>query len=257
MEDIFTQLDREGFAVLPGFFSADLCARLVDRVEALYAAEGDQAGAEFRAEPGTQRLANVVDKGEIFREVFANQQILAMVGHILQPRFKLSSLNARSANPNDGQGHQPLHVDQGLLPDAQGPVVANVVWMLDDFTPENGAMRAVPRTHRSGKRPQEALADAAAPHPDQVLVTGQAGTVCVMNAHLWHGGTANRTDKARRALHSFYCRYDVAQQQYQKRLLQAETQAAMPASLRELLALDDPLNDELCSRITSQSGFLK
>ena len=110
------------------------------------------AGSEFRAEPGTRRLANLVDKGEIFREVFANDEILRYIGHMLRPRFKLSSLNARSANPHE-HGHQPLHVDQGLLPDAGGAVVANVVWMLDDFTPENGAMRAVPRTHLSGQRP--------------------------------------------------------------------------------------------------------
>jgi hypothetical protein len=31
----------------------------------------------------------------------------------------------------------------------------------------------------------------------------------------------------------------------------------MPPPLRDLLALDDPLNDELCSRVTNQSGFLK
>jgi hypothetical protein len=246
---VYDQLDREGFIVLEGFFSDSLRHRLIDRLEELYAEEGDAAGSEFRPEPGTRRLANLVDKGDIFREVFANEEILGYIGHILRLRFKLSSLNARSANP-DQQGHQPLHVDQGLLPDGTGPVVANVVWMLDDFTPENGAMRAVPRTHLSGARPPES-------HPDEVLVTGSAGTVCVMNAHLWHGGTANRTDRPRRAIHSFYCRFDVAQQQYQKRLLRPEVQASMPALLRALLALDDSLNDELCSRVTNQSGFLK
>ena len=250
------QLEREGFLVIPGFFSASLCRNLIDRVEELYAQEGERAGSEFRGEPGTRRLANLADKGEIFRDVFANAEILGYISHLLRPRFKLSSLNARSAEPHE-QGHQPLHVDQGLLPDAGGAVVANVVWMLDDFTPENGAMRAVPRTHLSGRRPQEVLADPNAPHQDEVLVTGKAGTVCVMNAHLWHGGTANRTTAPRRAIHSFYCRFDVAQQQYQKRLLRPETQAAMPAPLRALLALEDPLNDELCAQVTSQSGFLK
>ncbi len=250
------RLQREGFLAIPGFFSDSLRRSLIERVEELYAQEGERAGSEFRGEPGTRRLANLADKGEIFRDVFANAEILGYIGHLLRPRFKLSSLNARSAEPHE-HGHQPLHVDQGLLPDAGGAVVANVVWMLDDFTPDNGAMRAVPRTHLSGRRPQEALADPNAAHPDEVLVTGRAGTVCVMNAHLWHGGTANRTTAPRRAIHSFYCRFDVAQQQYQKRLLRPETQAAMPAPLRALLALDDPLNDELCAQVTSQSGFLK
>lgn len=256
MSALFEQLDRCGYLVLENFFPDSLRHALIDRVEGLYASEGEAAGSEFRGEPGTRRLANLAAKGEVFRAVFANPDILTFIGHILKPRFKLSSLNARSANPHE-QGHQPLHVDQGLLPDEGGAVVANVVWMLDDFTPENGAMRAVPSSHTSGQRPQEVLRDPNAPHPDEVLVTGRAGTVCVMNAHLWHGGTANRTSRPRRAIHSFYCRFDVPQQQYQKRLIPPDVQAAMTPDLRSLLALDDPLNDDLCSRITSQSGFLK
>ena len=253
---MFDQLDREGFLVLEDFFPDTLRQDLINRVETLYRLEGEAAGSEFRAEPGVRRLANLVDKGEIFREVFANAEVLRYIGHLLRPRFKLSSLNARSANPHE-HGHQPLHVDQGLLPDAGGAVVANVVWMLDDFTRENGAMRVVPRTHLSGRRPQEALTDANAAHPDEILVTGRAGTICIVNAHLWHGGTANRTDRPRRAIHSFYCRSDVAQQQYQKRLLSQPVQAALPEPLRALLALDDRLNNDLCAKVTSQSGFLK
>jgi ectoine hydroxylase-related dioxygenase (phytanoyl-CoA dioxygenase family) len=78
-----------------------------------------------------------------------------------------------------------------------------------------------------------------------------------MNAHLWHGGTANRTDRPRLAMHSFYCRRDLPQQQYQKKLLRPETQLRLSPELRHLLALDDPLNDELSSRFSGRSGFMK
>ena len=37
-----------------------------ERVEALWAEEGDAAGSEFLLEPGTRRLANLVDKGDVF-----------------------------------------------------------------------------------------------------------------------------------------------------------------------------------------------
>ena len=40
-----------------------------------------------------------------------------------------------------------------------------------------------------------------------------------MNAHLWHGGTANHSSAPRLAMHAFYCRDDKPQQQYQKQLL--------------------------------------
>jgi ectoine hydroxylase-related dioxygenase (phytanoyl-CoA dioxygenase family) len=226
------------------------------RSEELFESEGDQAGSEFRPEPQTRRLANLIDKGDIFGEAVAMPEILACIEHVLGPEYKLGSLNVRSANPNS-DWVQPLHCDMGLVADERGYSVCNTIWMLDDFTPENGATRCVPGSHRWAKLPQQTLPDPSAPHPDEVLVTGQAGTVVVMNAHLWHGGTANRTAKPRRAMHGFYCRRDKPQQQYQKRLLRPETQQRLGPELRKLLALDDPLNDQLSATGSNQSGFLK
>jgi ectoine hydroxylase-related dioxygenase (phytanoyl-CoA dioxygenase family) len=37
-------------------------------------------------------------------------------------------------------------------------------------------------------------------------VTGPAGSCFVYNAHLWHGGTQNCTNKLRRAQHAFFSR---------------------------------------------------
>ncbi len=226
------------------------------RVEELFAIEGPTAGSEFRQEAGTRRLANLVDKGEFFREIVAMPRILEQIQAVIGPNFKLSSLNARSANPHS-ESDQPLHADMGGIPDEQGYWVCNTIWLLDDFTPENGATRVVPGTHLLKMLPQQVLPDIFAPHPNQELVLGKAGTVVVMNAHAWHGGTANRTGAPRRALHGFYCRRDKPQQQYQKQLLRPETQRDLTPALRKVLALDDPLNDELSSKTTRQSGFLK
>jgi len=58
-------------------------------------------------------------------------------------------------------------------------------------------------------------------------------------------------------MHSFYCRRDQPQQQYQRRLLRPETQARLTPDLRWLLALDDPLNDRLSAQASGKSGFMK
>ncbi len=250
------QLDERGWVVLENFMDRALLAELRARIEELFAAEGERAGAEFKQEPETRRLANVVDKGEIFRRVIVTPEVLEYVGHVLGPELKLSSLNVRSANPHS-EWIQPLHTDSGAVADERGYWVCNTVWLLDDFTPHNGALRMVPGSHRWGKLPQQALADPAAPHPQQVLLTAPAASVAVMNSHLWHGATANRTGAHRRALHAFYTRRDKPQQQYQKRLLGEETQRALTSRQRWILALDDPLNDELCAEGAGRSGFLK
>lgn len=249
-------LDRAGYAVFPDFMGADLLNELRSRTEELFETEGENAGSEFRQEPHSRRLANLVAKGKVFQTIAALPEILEYVSAVVGPRLKLSSLNARSANPNSWS-RQPLHIDMGLLPDERGYSVCNTVWMLDPFTPKNGALRVIPGSHRWGKRPQDELSNLEAPHPQEVLVTGKAGTVVVMNAHLWHGGTENSTSAPRTAVHGFYCRWDIPQQQYQKALIPPEVQARFPPKLRAVLALDDRRNDEISSATTKQSGFLK
>jgi ectoine hydroxylase-related dioxygenase (phytanoyl-CoA dioxygenase family) len=225
-------------------------------VEHLWEVEGENAGSEFRKEPGARRLANLVDKGAVFERVIATPRVLQAVRSVLGEDMKLSSLNARSTDPWWAEC-QPFHCDLRALPDELGFWVCNTIWLLDDFTTENGATRIVPGTQRSGQIPQEVLADAYATHPGEVLILGKAGDVVVMNTHAWHGGTANRTGKPRRALHSLYTRGDKPQQQDQKALLRPETQARLSPELRRLLALDDPRNDEVSSKTTGMSGFLK
>ena len=252
----FQQLDDNGYVLLPDVINANLLGQLRDQITMLFQREGASAGAEFRQEPGSRRLANLVNKGDIFQEIMAHADVLPLVQHVLECNVKLSSMNARSANPHNKEP-QPLHCDMGAIPDTKGSWVCNVVWMLDDFTKDNGALRVIPGSHRSNQLPQSLLDDCLADHPQQFLVTGKAGSVIVMNAHLWHGGLANRTDRPRTAIHAFYCRRDKPQQQYQKQLIDAEVQATLSESLRYLLALDDPENDRLARQSVERSGFLR
>src|SRR6266568_9304634 len=106
------RLDRDGYLVLENFTGERLLKALRERIDQLFLLEGERAGAEFKQEEQTLRLANLVDKGVIFEQVIAVPEILERVGHILGPEFKLSSLNVRSANPHS-TWVQPLHADMG------------------------------------------------------------------------------------------------------------------------------------------------
>src|ERR1035438_9107809 len=133
MDNHRRELAEAGFTVLEDYMGAALLEDMRARVDQLLAEEGAAAGSEFKTEEGARRLANLVDKGEVFREAIARPEMLALVESVLGEGFKLSSLNMRSANPNSSSV-QPLHVDMGRLPDAQGYAVCNCVWMLDNFT---------------------------------------------------------------------------------------------------------------------------
>ncbi|MEC9095624.1 MAG: phytanoyl-CoA dioxygenase family protein [Planctomycetota bacterium] len=248
------KLDERGFVVLPSCINQRLLAQLIQKVECLWTREGKLAGAEFKQEENARRLANLVDKSRLFEQVVLQADALALVHHVLG-EFKLSSLNARSANPLSASG-QPLHCDGGLLPDQQGALAVNVVWCLDDFKIDNGTLRVVPGTHLAGKLPQEALDNPEARHPDEELICTKAGSLIVMNAHLWHSGMNNGSSHPRRALHAYYCRRDQPQQQFQQTMLSDASQQVASGLLRHILALDDaPLEAEK-QGVNSVSGFL-
>jgi ectoine hydroxylase-related dioxygenase (phytanoyl-CoA dioxygenase family) len=247
------QLDECGYLVLPGLMNPELLEELRRRIDEIFAEEGAQAGSEFKQEPHARRLANVVDKGEVFERVILTPRLLECMEHVLGPDHKLSSLNVRVADPY-GNCSQPWHADSGAIADERGYWVCNSVWMLDDFTPDNGATRMLPGSHKWRRLPPPESHDSL---EGEQLVLGKAGTVVIMNAHMWHGATANRTAAPRRAMHVYYTRSDKPQQQYQKRLLSEKTVSRLSPAARRILALDDPRNDELSATGSGASGFMK
>jgi len=226
------RLDRDGYAPLAGVLSDGQVAAMRTRLARLLAAEGNQAGIEVHQEAGTDRLADLVNKDPVFRVCFTDPRVLACIAHVLGG-FKLSSLNFRAALP--GRGHQALHTDWGR-PVAPGEYqVCNSIWLLDDFTADNGATRVVPGSHRLGVPPRDAMPDPAAAHPGEVQLIAPAGTVVIFNSHLWHGGTRNRTGLPRRALHAYFTRRGNPQQLDQKKYIRPQTLARLSPPERFIL----------------------
>ncbi len=227
-------LDHDGFLLLEGILSPAEAERFAWRLDDLLTTEGPCAGAETRLEGGTARLANLIDKDPMFEVCVTSRRLLAAVDHVLDGDMKLSGLNCRVALP--GSGAQELHPDWGEPVPAGEYQACNSIWCVDDFTADNGATLVVPGTHVEQRMP---------PRPgdtdfDEVMrraipVTAPAGAVIVLNAHVWHSGSLNRTDRPRRALHSYFIRRHHQQQQEQRRLLRAEILERLNPPTRVLL----------------------
>lgn len=227
------QLDRDGFLPLYGILDQATVAAMNARLAELLEAEGERAGIEVHQEAGASRLSNLVDKGDIFKVCFTHPRVLAGISHVLQGDLRLSSLNHRAALP--GQGLQHLHADWSGATQPGQFFVCNSIWLLDDFTSENGATRVVPGSHNSGKAPSDEMLSPADPHPREQVLVAPAGTVVIFNSHTWHGGTLNKTDKPRRALHSYFARRDQPQQTNQRASLRPETVAHLSEAEQAVL----------------------
>jgi hypothetical protein len=230
------RLDDDGFALLPGILAEADIGGYQSRIAELSALERGRAGDEFTQEPGADRLGNLVNKGPLFDTCFTHPRVLAAVAYVLEADLKLSSLNSRAALP--GQGHQALHVDWLAQSPSQEYQVCNSIWLLDDFTADNGATRVVPGSHRSRQVPGQVLDDPEARHPREVQLIAPAGTVVVFNGHLWHGGTRNRTTSPRRVMHGFFTRRQNPQQTDQEQNIGPETRARLSPAARFILAVE-------------------
>lgn len=230
------QLKQDGFLLIPGVLEEKTCERLRNRMEEIWQAEGEDAGLEVHQQPGTRRLADLVNKGEVFDAVWLNPLVLTAAWFLIGHPFKLFSLNARDALP--GQGEQSLHADWGPRAVEEPCRVVNSIWMLDEFSEASGATRIVPGSHRLAGQPSDYLTDPAAAHPSQRLALGEAGTVMIYNAHAWHGGTRNHSQARRRGLHCAYVDRAFPQQTEQRKYLRDETRERLSPSARFVLDVD-------------------
>jgi ectoine hydroxylase-related dioxygenase (phytanoyl-CoA dioxygenase family) len=84
------------------------------------------------------------------------------------------------------------------------PVVGFIL-MLDAFTPENGATRFIPGS-QDWSDPSNRLENPHWNGGTEVLACGEAGSMIIFNASVWHGHTANTTPQARRSIQGYFGR---------------------------------------------------
>ncbi|HEY1709333.1 MAG TPA: phytanoyl-CoA dioxygenase family protein [Rhizomicrobium sp.] len=201
MED----LARHGYCVVADALSREQCARLRERV--VEQAKGEVAtGQAFREPPDNQRIWMMVNKGAMFRDLVLHPLVAETMTGLLSPDYLLSSLTANIARP--GGTPMYLHRDQGYIDFwTPKPVVANIAWMLDDFSDVNGGTRLVPGSHLERENRKYTL-------EDTIAAEGPAGAALVFDGRLFHGTGPNRTPaEERHAILSYYCRPFVRQQE--------------------------------------------
>ena len=227
------ELEEQGYTLVEGALPREKIDELRAKLVEL-AADEIASGTDYVYENGSnQRVWVLLNKGAIFEDLVQNEVVLELVGHLLGPGFLLSNVNANIAGP----GGKPmfLHSDTDYVPAPfpPYPLVTNAMWFLDDFTPENGATRIVPMSHKLLHPPDYAR------RYDTVPVTGPRGTVMVFHGALWHQTGANVTQAEKRhGILTYYCRPFMRQQENFFQSLEPEVLERATPTLRRLLGYE-------------------
>jgi hypothetical protein len=227
-----TVLETDGFVSIPGPLSGDQFDNLAEAYDKVMA---EACGPDLKVGSSTTRMSDLLSFNSVFDEVFLYPPLLGACSHLIGEPFKLSSLLARTVRP--GTPAQELHAD--LSRTSEDAPLFGFILSLDAFREDNGATRFVPGSHQWPDLPADRLPDLRAAHPGQILALMEPGTMILFNAAIWHGHTANVTEKPRRSIQGYFVRRSAAQGFCFRSRLAEQVQARMSSLARYLLALDE------------------
>ena len=173
-EQAIAEVDLYGFTLVPDVLTHD---EITSLKEVLIRCAEEAGEADYVNRGGTSCLVrNLPTLDPDFFSIIDHPTILPIVEHFLGESLILGSLSSRIVRPGDGD--QDFHSDiPGHMLNPASPVMMNTVWMLEDFSPENGGTRIVPGSHKSGL--DGPPADMDVKHVYQPLC--DAGSVLVFN----------------------------------------------------------------------------
>ena len=150
-QDQIQHFDTEGWLFLPGAFSGDEAALMLDEAQKIYATDRPEVFREKDAK--TARTAFAAHTyNEVFRRLVHHPRLITPIEQLLGGQLYVHQfkLNAKAAFDGDQwQWHQDFgtwHRDDGM----PEPRAMNIAVFLDPVIEFNGPLMFIPRTHKQG-----------------------------------------------------------------------------------------------------------
>lgn len=199
IDDLFAQLEREGFLILRRAIEASTIAAIAHDLEPHFEktprCEGDFYGWE------TTRLGALLSKAPMTRALVMHRYCLGLARRVLSPLCDCIQLNLTQAiRVHPGERAQAPHRDEEMWPCGQksGHWLLNVMWPLSPFTAQNGATRLWPQSHRAQLQ-RNADVDCS------LAAEANPGDAIVFLGSLTHAAGANASEAARTGIIVSYC----------------------------------------------------
>lgn len=184
----------KGYVVLPNLLSPIEAKKARDSILQAQQERQDKSVVHGKKE----RLHGLIYKGDILSKLVQEKLILEIIEAILGEDIVLGGFSAHILYPQAQR--MGVHVDYPYWamasPFPQHPILEiQVIWMIDDFTVDNGAPLFAAGTQNLAIKPDPNEFERTAQK-----ITGSAGTAIVSHGLCWHDTSENKSDSPRISL---------------------------------------------------------
>jgi hypothetical protein len=200
IQEAIEHLATYGYCILEDRLSGETARSMSQRFLELHAdpdRKADITGDEYY-----QTLFGMMNRDDRVWSCASHPDVVAVARHFLGERVRVAEAVSKPTWPGAPVG--ALHADDASLfhelPNV--PWLINSMWMLTDFTEDNGATGMVPMSHLSGmKKPPSEYTDDS---PFIKAITGKRGSVVMWHGGMFHQSRANTGDHIRVGLNIPY-----------------------------------------------------
>ena len=193
LDELKAELDEYGFVVLPNLLPAAQVQQMADRLVEIMNRQPDAAKRY-------QNLRGVFnyDDQDTFVPLVTNPVYLELARHLVGEGMQMAEVGAVWNKPGAPAGGFHADVPAGWFARSGRPVpdvcfMVNCIWMLTEFTRDNGGTLLLPFSQHSHRIPRANVA-----YRHLVAAEGPPGSIVIFNGSIWHGSGANVTRDSQR-----------------------------------------------------------
>ncbi|MBQ37797.1 MAG: phytanoyl-CoA dioxygenase family protein [Candidatus Latescibacteria bacterium] len=188
-------IELDGFVLLPDVLSGDQLASIRDEL----------GGLPTKAVDYSQHQHGCADvqwtDSPVAIDAIANRPVVEFLQALFDDELLCTSCAYAVSDP----GHPGIAIHTDAQPygskifglQASSPVLVRVLYYLDDLTPERSPFKVIRRSHLSMHRDANPYHRYLS-HPDERMVTCDAGSAVIINQKVFHGNYPNHSDHSRR-----------------------------------------------------------
>jgi ectoine hydroxylase-related dioxygenase (phytanoyl-CoA dioxygenase family) len=192
------ELERIGFTSIQGVLSDRQCDELSLELEKIYNLQIEEIGSE-------KLIENIGDKNNVrapllyseqFKNLALNPTLLEFARRLLGQNFVLLMQNGVKTEPSKRQFQAQWHRDLNYQHwTSSKPLAINALFVLDEYSLENGCTHVLPGSHLHAEFPSEAF---TLKHEFPAILP--RGSLLILNAMTYHRAGLNTGKNVRRAV---------------------------------------------------------